>query len=136
LLPIALMLVLGALVHRGRALRLLGGLVMLVAAGMFTYQLHRTVRDGDAMADSLGSGWYAAVVGGLLGFMSGLVPGTRSAHREVWLGAEETGAVTSDTCRPRRRMKRDLPRVVGIERPRRGGPRARSVSCSRHGTRS
>jgi hypothetical protein len=77
LVPIAVVLVLGAFVPFGSMLRFVGGLAMLVVAGVFAYQLNRVTGSGRGsqdLGDVLGSGFYAGAIGGIFAFLGGLVP--------------------------------------------------------------
>ncbi len=80
LLPISVMVAVGAFVPMGTGLRLLGGLAMLVVAGAFAYQLDRAVPGG---AGALGTGWYLGAIGGFLAFISGFLPESWAARRDV-----------------------------------------------------
>jgi hypothetical protein len=77
LIPIGVVLALGAFVPLGVMLRFVGGLAMLVVAGVFAYQLNRvtgSARGGSDLGDVLGSGFYAGAIGGVLAFLGGLLP--------------------------------------------------------------
>jgi hypothetical protein len=80
LIPIAVMLAVGAFVPMGTGLRLFGGFAMLVVAGLFIYQVDRALPGGD---DLLGTGFYFGAIGGFLAFISGFLPESWSARREV-----------------------------------------------------
>jgi hypothetical protein len=85
LIPIALVLVVGAVIPAGGALRLFGGLVMLVLAGVYAYQLDQSSSGvgSSSVTDVLGTGWYIGAIGGFLAFISGFVPDVWAARREV-----------------------------------------------------
>jgi hypothetical protein len=84
LIPVGAVLVIGALVPLGAGVRLFGALCMLVIAGVFAYQLHRVVHAfGGNFGDALDTGFYVAALGGILAFVSGLVPASTGARREV-----------------------------------------------------
>jgi len=86
LIPIAVVLALGALVPFGVMLRFVGGLAMLVVAGVFAYQLNRvtgSAHGGSDLGDVLGSGFYVGAIGGVLAFLGGLVPSRGLAGRTV-----------------------------------------------------
>jgi hypothetical protein len=86
LIPIAVILVLGAFVPFGVMLRFVGGLAMLIVAGVFAYQLNRVTgsgRGGSDLGDVLGSGFYAGAIGGVLAFIGGLMPSTGFVGRSV-----------------------------------------------------
>jgi hypothetical protein len=82
-IPIAAVLVLGALVPFGGGLRLLGGIAILAVAGVFVYQLDRALPDGFDVADILGTGFYVAAVAGILALISGFLPSAWPTRREV-----------------------------------------------------
>ncbi len=82
LIPAALLLVIGAVVPMGAALRLVGALGTLVVVGLFAFQLSEAV-DGVDLGGSLGTGWYFATVGAFLSLASGLVPETWAGRTEV-----------------------------------------------------
>jgi hypothetical protein len=83
LIPVAIVLAIGALVPMGAGIRLFGAVCMLVIAGVFAYQLHRVVHAfGGNFGDALDTGFYVAALGGILAFVSGLVPASVGARRE------------------------------------------------------
>jgi hypothetical protein len=85
LIPIAVILVVGAITPLGAGLRLFGGAAMLVVAGLFAYQLNRWFggpRGNGDISDVLGTGFYVGTIGGLLAFASGLVATPWAARRE------------------------------------------------------
>jgi hypothetical protein len=75
LIPLAVLLVLGAVMPTGAALRAIGGVGTLVVAALFAYQLHRVLNalPGGKLGDVLDSGFYFAVIGGVIGLMSAFV---------------------------------------------------------------
>jgi len=84
LIPLAIVLVIGAFVPMGAGVRLFGALGTLVATGLFAYQLHRTVDAlGGDLGDVLDTGFYLAAIGGLVAFVSGLMPSGWRTRREV-----------------------------------------------------
>ena len=84
LIPLALLLVVGAFVPMGAGLRLFGGLGALVVALVFAYQLNRFVDAfGGDLGDVLDTGFYFAAIGGLLGFVSAFLPSGWGVRREV-----------------------------------------------------
>ncbi len=86
LIPIAAVLVLGAFVPFGVMLRFIGGLAMLVVAGVFAYQLNRvtgSAHGGPDLGDALGTGFYVGAIGGVLAFIGGLLPSHALAAGEV-----------------------------------------------------
>ncbi len=50
----------------GAGLRLLGSIVLLAVAGVFAYQLDRSLFGGTDLGDVLDSGFYVAAVGGVV----------------------------------------------------------------------
>jgi hypothetical protein len=84
LIPLAALLVIGAFVPGGAAVRLLAGLGTLVVVGLFAYQLHRvTDALGTDFGNALDPGFYVAAIGGLVGFVSGFLPTTYVSRRVV-----------------------------------------------------
>jgi len=84
LIPVAVVLVIGALMPMGAGVRLFGAVSMLAIAGVFAYQLHRVVHAfGGSFGGALDTGFYVAALGGILAFVSGLVPATTGARREL-----------------------------------------------------
>ncbi len=87
LVPIAVVIVLGAFMPLGAPLRFLGGVAMLAVAAIFAYQLHRAVRGTRvSLGDALDTGFYIGAIGGVLAVLSSLMP--------AWIGRR--GAVASD----------------------------------------
>ena|SRR5947207_14775572 len=83
LIPVAIVLVIGALLPTGAGIRLFGAICTLVIAGVFAYQLHRVVHAfGGNFGDALDTGFYVAALGGILAFVSGLVPASVGTRRE------------------------------------------------------
>ena len=84
LIPLAVVLVIGALVPMGAGVRLFGALGTLIVTGVFAYQLHRAVDAlGGDLGDVLDTGFYLAAIGGLVAFVSGLLPSGWRTRREV-----------------------------------------------------
>jgi hypothetical protein len=81
LIPIAVMLAVGAFLPRGTGLRLFGGVAMIVVAGLFAYQIDRSLPG--VGGDVLGTGFYVGAIGGFLAFISGFLPETWAARRRV-----------------------------------------------------
>lgn len=91
LIPLAVVLVVGAFAPFGNALRILGGIGVLIVCGLFAYQFDQSLGGGaDNLGDSLGTGFYVAAVGGFLAFVSGFVP-------EAWFNRRER-VVRSDVA--------------------------------------
>jgi hypothetical protein len=82
-IPIAAVLVMGALIPFGGGLRFLGAIAILAVAGVFAYQLDRALPNGFDVGDFLGTGFYIAAVSGILAFISGFLPSNWPARREV-----------------------------------------------------
>jgi hypothetical protein len=94
LIPLAVVLVIGAFVPMGAGVRLFGALGTLVVAGLFAYQLHRTVDAlGGNLGDVLDTGFYLAAIGGLVAFVSGLIPSSWRTRREVIRSVPDDGTV-------------------------------------------
>ncbi|HZP30009.1 MAG TPA: hypothetical protein VFC99_13725 [Acidimicrobiia bacterium] len=70
LIPAAALLVLGLWPRIGAGIRLLGAVISLAVAGVFAYQLDRSLFAGGSLGDVLDAGFYVAAVGGFLGFLS------------------------------------------------------------------
>jgi hypothetical protein len=83
LIPIALVLVIGAVAPFGAAARLFGGLAMLAVCGLFAFQLNEALGTADTLGDALGTGFYIGAIGGFLALMSGFVPTGWLGRREV-----------------------------------------------------
>jgi hypothetical protein len=84
LIPIAVVLVIGAVVPMGAGARLFGGIALLAVAGVFAYQLDRTLggfRSG--LGDVLGSGFYVGAIAGILACVSAMLPSGWGARREI-----------------------------------------------------
>jgi hypothetical protein len=82
LIPAALLLIIGAVVPMGAALRFVGAIGTLVVVGLFAFQLSEAIDGGD-LGGTLGTGWYVATVGAFLSLASGLVPETWTRRSEV-----------------------------------------------------
>ena len=79
LIPVVIILVVGALSPLGRGLRGFGGFATLVVSGLFAYQLNGLLaHSGTNLGDVLSTGFYLAAVGGLFSFSSSFA---RSAPR-------------------------------------------------------
>ena len=84
LIPLAIVLAVGAFVPMGAGLRLFGGIGTIVVAVVFAFQLNRFTDDfGGSLGDLLDTGFYFAMIGGILGFVSGLLPSGWGVRREV-----------------------------------------------------
>jgi len=84
LVPLAVILVLGAVVWRGDVVRVFAGLVLLVICGVFAYQLDRAGNAvGAHLGDLLDSGFYVAAIGGFLAWVSAMLPEGWGVRREV-----------------------------------------------------
>jgi hypothetical protein len=84
LIPLAIIMAVGAFVPRGGGARIFGGLGVLVVAGLFVYQLSRVTDDvGGSVSDALETGFYFAAIGGLVGLVSGFLPSGWARRRTV-----------------------------------------------------
>jgi len=84
LIPIAVVLAVGALLPGGAPARLLAGLAMVAVAVLFGYQLHEVLRDqGGSLGNALNTGFYFAAIGGVVGLISGLMPTYLAGRRTV-----------------------------------------------------
>jgi hypothetical protein len=81
LIPGAALLVLGLWPRIGAGIRLLGSIIVLAVAGLFAYQLDRSLFAGSSLTDVLDTGFYVGAVGGILGFVSAFA--VRRTRREV-----------------------------------------------------
>jgi len=71
MIPLAIILTIGAFVPFGARLRLFGAIGTLVVVVVFAYQLHRAVDAfGGSLGDALDTGFYFAGVGGILALVS------------------------------------------------------------------
>ena len=76
LIPITIILIVGAVSPLGRGLRGFGGFATLVVAGLFAFQLSELVglaHNGTNVGDVLSTGFYLAGVGGLFSLASSFV---------------------------------------------------------------
>jgi hypothetical protein len=99
LIPCAALLIIGALIPRGGPLRLLGGLGTVVVAGLFAFQLDRST--SGSLGDALEAGFYVAALAGILGVVSGVLPGGWAWQRTV--EREDPGAAGAEMWDRRRR---------------------------------
>jgi hypothetical protein len=74
LIPLLVLIVLGSLLPRGGALRLVAGIGTLAVVALFVFQVDDLVTGGTDTIDVLDAGVYVAAIGGLLMLVSGLVP--------------------------------------------------------------
>jgi hypothetical protein len=81
LIPAAVLMVLGLWPRIGAGIRLLGAIIVLAVAGLFAYQLDRSLFAGSSLTDVLDTGFYVAAVGGILGFVSAFA--ASRSRREV-----------------------------------------------------
>jgi hypothetical protein len=94
LISLAVVLVIGAFVPLGAGVRLFGALGTLIVTGVFAYQLHRTVDVlGGDLADVLDTGFYVAAIGGLVAFVSSLMPSAWRTTRELTRSVPDGGTV-------------------------------------------
>jgi hypothetical protein len=84
LIPLAILLAVGAFVPMGAGLRLFGAIGTIIVAMVFAFQLNRlTDAFGGSLGDLLDTGFYFAMIGGILGFVSSLLPSGWGVRREV-----------------------------------------------------
>jgi len=81
LIPLAALLAVGAVVWLGAGLRLLGAIGVLIVTGLFAYQLDRSLFGGASLDVVLDTGFYFAAIGGIVAFVSALLPGRRRLVR-------------------------------------------------------
>jgi hypothetical protein len=81
LIPGAALMVLGLWPRIGAGIRLLGAVIVLAVAGLFAYQLDRSLFSGSNLTDVLDVGFYVGAVGGILGFISAFA--TSRSRRDV-----------------------------------------------------
>jgi hypothetical protein len=71
MVPLAIILTIGAFVPFGAGLRLFAAIGTLIVVVLFAYQLHRAVDAfGGSLGDALDTGFYFAGVGGILALVS------------------------------------------------------------------
>jgi hypothetical protein len=83
LIPAAALLVLGLVPRLGAGLRLLGSIVVLAVAGVFAYQLDRSLFGGTDLGDVLDSGFYVAAVGGVVALVSAFAASRTRVRRDA-----------------------------------------------------
>jgi uncharacterized YccA/Bax inhibitor family protein len=95
LIPLAVILAVGTLLPRAAGARVLGGLLTLVVAGLFAFQLHEVLDafPGSSLTDQLDSGFYVAAIGGFVGLVGGCLPSGWSRRRTV---EDESGTYEQD----------------------------------------
>ena len=102
LIPLAVVLVLGAVVWHGELARVFAGLGILVVAGVFAYQLDRVGNTvGAQLGDLLDSGFYVAAIGGFLAWASAMLPDSWGPRQEVTETGYADEAVTQEPAEPR-----------------------------------
>jgi hypothetical protein len=76
LVPLAVILIVGALVPIGATARVVGAVGVLIVTGVFAYQLDRAIATfpGTKLSDVLDAGFYVATIGGILAFVSAVLP--------------------------------------------------------------
>jgi hypothetical protein len=76
LAPLAVVLIVGALVPIGATPRVVGAVGVLIVTGVFAYQLDQTIATfpGTKLSDVLDAGFYVATLGGVLAFVSAVLP--------------------------------------------------------------
>jgi hypothetical protein len=84
LIPLVLVIAVGALLPMGAAARALGGLGTLAVTGVFAFQLYQLVDDaGTDFGNALDTGFYIAAIGGLIALVSGFLPAGWTTRRTV-----------------------------------------------------
>jgi hypothetical protein len=84
LIPLVVMLAVGALVPAASAVRVIGAIGTLIVAALFVYQLSRVTEHTSAStADLLDTGFYIAVIGALIAFVSSFLPSGSRVRRAV-----------------------------------------------------
>ncbi|MET0421462.1 MAG: hypothetical protein ABW073_07135 [Acidimicrobiia bacterium] len=87
LIPLAVIIGIGAVMPRASAARIIGGLGVLVVVVLFAVQVRDLVDrfPGANMWDTLDTGWYVAAISGLVAFVSGFLPSgwTRREYTEA-----------------------------------------------------
>ena len=83
LIPAAVLMVLGLWPRIGAGIRLLGAIIVLAVAGLFAYQLDRSLFTGSNLTDVLDTGFYVGVVGGIIGFVSAFAASRTRREQEV-----------------------------------------------------
>ena len=76
LVPLAVGLIVGAVVPIGATPRAVGAIAVLIVTGVFAYQLDREIAafPGTKLSDVLDVGFYVATIGGILAFVSSVLP--------------------------------------------------------------
>jgi len=98
LIPVVIILIVGALSPLGRGLRGFGGFATLVVVGLFAYQLNGLLgllHNGTNLGDVLSTGFYLAAIGGLFSFASAFArSGPSYVRRGGYGGASGYGGAT------------------------------------------
>jgi len=76
LVPLAVVMIVGAFVPMGAVPRVVGAIGVVIVAGLFAYQLDHEIAafPGTKLSDVLAAGFYVAMIGGILGFVSAVLP--------------------------------------------------------------
>jgi hypothetical protein len=76
LVPLAVVLIVGALTPIGATPRVVGAIGVLIVTGVFAYQLDQEIATfpGTKLSDVLDAGVYVATIGGILAFVSAVLP--------------------------------------------------------------
>ena len=83
LIPAAVLMVLGLWPRIGAGIRLLGAIIVLAVAGLFAYQLDRSLFTGSNLTDVLDTGFYVGAVGEIIGFVSAFAVSRTRREQEV-----------------------------------------------------
>jgi len=96
LIPLAAILLIGALLPRAAGARVLGALGVLAVVVLFAVQIHYVTDrfPGSSMWDVLDTGWYVAAIAGLVGLVSGFMPSGWTRRR--WTENEVDDGRTAD----------------------------------------
>ena len=109
LVPLAAVLVLGAVVWGGDVARVFGGLGILIVAGVFAYQLDRAGNDfGADLGSLLDTGFYVAVIGGFLAWVERDAPRELGRSTRLRAGGVRRRLHRPSACRTRRRDARSI----------------------------
>jgi hypothetical protein len=76
LVPLAVILIVGALAPIGATPHAFAAIGVLIVTGVFAYQLDRAIATfpGTKLSDVLAAGFYVAAIGGILAFVSAVLP--------------------------------------------------------------
>jgi hypothetical protein len=84
LIPAAALVVIGLLAPMAAGLRILGAVITLAVAGLFAYQLQRSLNSfGGNLGDALDTGFYFAAIGGFIALLSGFMSSGWGTRRTI-----------------------------------------------------